>query len=81
MNLLMDALQINRSIAHHLISQFLSSIKQLIYKGKGTSRSLIGFNHTSDKQTRTTARRVSDLLIKSTITEDTGRHKIVISNV
>ena len=52
MKRLMDTLQINhltnRSIAPHLIFQLLSSIKQLIYKGKGISRSLIGCNHTSD---------------------------------
>ena len=36
-------------------------------------------NHTSDKQNRTTGKRVSDLLITSMITDWIGRHDVLLS--
>ena len=35
-------------------------------------------NHTSDKQNRTTAKRESDLLIKSIITDRIGRYEVLL---
>ena len=35
-------------------------------------------NHTSDKQNRTTAKRESDLLIRSMITDCIGRHEVML---
>ena len=38
-----------------------------------------GYNHRSDEQNRTTAKRESDLLITSMITDRTGRHNVLLS--
>ena len=37
-------------------------------------------NHTSDKQKGTTAKRESDLLITSMITDRIGRHEVLLTN-
>ena len=39
------------------------------------------YNHTSDKQNRTTTQRESDLIIMSLITDRIGRHNILLQIV